>query len=343
MRSYTVIYRRRKDSPISYVSGVLEKLPTQNYTAVEKAGFSLKDKVVKIPIVKGSHFRGRLRQYTAEKVLEKKSDWIDTLSDREKQKVFKTAVLCYLVGSVQENEEKGSYDVVKELEKADAFFKYFGYMVANLPARRSDLSIGFAVPVIENVTLSEELITKYKLSYVVPDEIEMRSVSITGNLTVEIPYPLVDVETFRVSGKLDKIEKIGSLLSLSTEEVKEIIQSYVGKSKKSSREKDKEDMTNILFAEVMAPSYDLVQKVVFLDDDEEMHRGILAGLKGLFTEEPFVGGRISAGYGLVDEVIILSQDGEEVSPEESDFDRFVSRIDLEKVINLISPAKKGQK
>ena len=283
-----------------------------------------------------------MRQYIAEKLLEKKSEWIDSLPDREKQKIFKIAALCYIVGSVQENEADGNFEVVKKLEEVDAFFKYFGYLVANLPPKRGHLSVGFAVPAIEEVTVTKDLIDKFGLSYVRPEEVEMRSINIVGNYVVEIPYPLVDVETYRVSAKLDKIEKVGSLLELDTEEVREIIRSYVGGSKKGGKEKNKEDFMNILFAEVLAPSYDLVQKIVFLDDDVEMHKGIFAGMKSLFRAEPFIGGRVSAGYGLIDDVVIVDSEGQVLEPTEADFERFVDRVDLEKVKELLNPVKKGK-
>jgi hypothetical protein len=340
MKTYTVLLKRRKGSPISYISGVVPPTSKQNYTAVEKEDLYVGDKVVPVPIVKGSHFRGRLRQFLAEKVLEAKAEFIEGLPEKKKQKIFKTVTLCYFVGNIQENENAGSFEVVGELVKADAFFKYFGYMVANLPSYRSLMSMGFAVPAIEGVTIEKSLAETFNLAHVKPSSIEVHRVEIVGGVSVYVPVPLVDVETYRVSGKLEKIEKLGSLLNADTAEVKEIIKSYTsGKGK----EKEKEDMQNILFAEVIAPSCDLVQKITFLDDEEELHRGILTAYMMLFEREPFVGGRVSAGYGLIDEVIVLDEGGNRVEKDENALKKFIDSIDLERITELISPAKKGGK
>ena len=337
MKSYTVVYRRKKGSPISYISGVQANMPVQNYTTVEKSDMFVGERAVPVPVVKGTHFRGRVRQLVAEKVLEYKSDWINSLSDREKQEVFKIVSLCYLVGNVQENAGQGNFEVVRELQKRDAFFRYFGYMVANLPNVRSRMSVGFALPVIEDVTASKDLIDDLKLAFVKPEEVEVVKINLTGNYSYFVTRPFIDVETYRVSGKMNKIEKLGSLFEIDIKEVQEIVKSYTQKTGK-----DKEDFQNILFAEVFAPSYDLVQTITFLDDDVEVHRGILAAFKTLFDEEPFVGGKVSSGYGLIDEVIFFDENRNRIEPTEEDLKRFINEIDLAGVIELIKPTQKNK-
>jgi hypothetical protein len=336
MKIYTVFFRRRKGSPIAYISGADEARATKNYTAVEKEHFSYNGKSVQMPVVKGSHFRGRLRQFTAERILELRAGELEKYPAGLKSAVMKTIALCYFVGNVQVNEGAASFEALGELLRADAFFRYFGYMVSSLPSVRSYLSVGFALPLVRGV-IPDSLIEKaeeLKLSIVDADEIKTVTLDLGKGMT-SVPYPLVNVETYRVTGKLEKVEKLGTLIDADTGEVKEIIKSYSDSSK--------DDLNNILFSEVFSPVCDLVQKISFADNDEEMHRGILSAYLSLFEREPFVGGRVSAGYGLIDEVIVFDESGSRIEKDEEAFKKFAESIDFKKIAEIVVPKKKEEK
>ena len=95
--------------------------------------------------------------------------------------------------------------------------------------------------------------------------------------------------------------------------------------------------------EVMAPAFDLIQVITFTDDDKEMQKGILTGYIKLFKQEPFIGGRAAAGYGLVEEITILDEEGNRIEPDEKALEHFIDSIDLSKVAELLALKKKEGK
>ncbi|GAB6075253.1 RAMP superfamily CRISPR-associated protein [Desulfurobacterium crinifex] len=334
MKQYRVLIRRKEGSPILYTSRT-----EGNLTLVEKEPMNIRDKIFEVPVIKGSHFRGRLRRFIGKAVFEKKAEKISKLKGREKQSAFTTAILLYFGGSALATDINDGYEVYQELLQIDPFYRYFGYMIPDIPNTRSALSVGFALPVIEGVTADKSLIEDFSLKAVSPDEVRIEPVEIAGTKFF-ITKPFIAIETSRKAGILSEAYSLAEEgFKEELKETEEVIASYAEKRDG----KQKRDLENLLNYEVMAPAFDLIQVITFTDDDEEMQKGILTGYIKLFKQEPFIGGRAAAGYGLVEEITILDEEGNRIEPDEKALEHFIDSIDLSKVAELLALKKKEGK
>ena len=152
-----------------------------------------------------------------------------------------------------------------------------------------------------------------------------------------VTKPFIAIETSRKAGILSEAYSLAEKeFEEELQETEEIIASYA--EKKDG--KQKRDLENLLNYEVIAPAFDLIQVITFTDDDEEMQKGILTGYIELFKQEPFIGGRATAGYGLVEEIIILDEEGNRIEPDEKVLEHFIDSINLPKVAELLALRKK---
>jgi CRISPR/Cas system CMR subunit Cmr6 (Cas7 group RAMP superfamily) len=331
MKQYRVLIRRKEGSPILYTSRT-----ERNLTLVEKEPMNIGNKIFDVPVIKGSHFRGRLRRFIGRAVFEKKAEKISKLKEREKQSAFTTAILLYFGGSALATDVNDGYKVYQELLQVDPFYRYFGYMIPDIPNTRSALSVGFALPVIEGVTADKSLIEDFSLKAVRSDEVRIELVEIAGTKHF-VTKPFIAIETSRKAGILSEAYPLAEKeFKKELKETEEIIASYA--EKKDG--KQKRDLENLLNYEVIAPAFDLIQVITFTDDDEEMQKGILTGYVKLFKQEPFIGGRATAGYGLVEEIIILDEEGNRIEPDEKVLEHFIDSINLPKVAELLALRKK---
>ncbi|NPA53858.1 MAG: hypothetical protein GXO21_04250 [Aquificae bacterium] len=320
MKNFRVIWERK--APISYIS------PVGDGTTVEKIGFNKDGSIVKIPVVKGSHFRGRFRRWIARKIL------LENLHKIEKEKDFKkrlaVATALFYSGSIvkgYELTEKNVLKIKEILSKEDKFGKYFGYMIKDLDNERSRFIVGHAYPAILGYNVKEG----ENIEYVVSDsfqEIRIKTDESAKAKWFDITYPLTVVIGGRKAGVLDEISKVIKEKNLPEEYLKEV-EDFLDKQSKS----EKTDTQNLLYEEVINSGFDLIQELAFEgeDIDEKDITAILTAYYKFFNEiEPFIGGKVVRGFGRIEKMEI-----EGFTPDENALDEFIKSIDLKTITDIV--------
>jgi len=319
--TFRVIWKPK--SPISYISPIGEN-------QVEKAGLNKDGQVVRVPIVKGSHFRGRFRRWFARKVL------LENIGQIEKEKDFKEriAVLTALFysGTIVKGykiTEKNILKVKEVLSEKDRFGKYFGYMIKDLDNERSSFAVGHAYPAILGYNAKED----EDVRYVIPDTIEEIKVKTDESSKAkwfDITYPLTIVVGGRKVGVLDELRKVIKAKGLSEDYLQEV-EAFLSEQSKS----DKTDTQNLLYEEVVNSGFDLIQELVFDTEEEKDIVAILTAYHKFFNEvEPFIGGKIVRGFGLIEKMQI-----ENFTPDEKALEEFIKSINLKEITDLIKLSK----
>lgn len=320
MKTFRVIWRR--NVPISYFS-------TVNEGQVEKIGLQSNEKVVKIPVVKGSHVRGRFRRWLAKKII------LENINQIEKEKDFKERIAIltalYFSGSLVKGykiTEKNILKLKKELEEKDRFGKFFGYMIKDMDNERASFVTGHLYPALKGVNVEgnediknvdPEILTEIKIN--------------AGDKWFEITYPLTIVLGGRKAGIVDDIRKIISEKQLPDDFLNEVEELISLQSKK-----EKSDTKNILNYEVINSGFDLIQLLDFESSSEEYEiEGILTAYLKFFNEvEPFLGGNVTRGFGRVEKVEIKG-----FQPSEEAFKKYVSSVDLKTITDMIKLSKES--
>jgi len=322
VNKFRVIWRRK--APISYISPIGEN-------QVEKLGFNKNGTVVKIPVVKGSHFRGRFRRWFARKII------LENIGQIEKEKDFKErlAILTALFysGSIVKGykiTEKNILKVKEALNEEDKFGKYFGYMIKDLDNKRSSFIVGHSYPAILGFNAKED----EDIRYVIPDVIEELKIKTDESAKAkwfEITYPLTIVVGGRKAGVLDELTKILKEKNLPEEYIEEAKRFLFEQSKSET----KTDIQNLLYEEVINSGFDMVQELIFENAEEEDIKAVLTAYHKFFNEEePFVGGKVARGFGLIEKMEV-----EGFTPDEDALQKFIKSIDLKAITDLIKVAK----
>lgn len=304
------VIKRREDSPIIYLSN----------SGIEKINMVVDGKSYPIPVVKGSHFRGRFRRWLAKKILQENIEQIKKEKDFSQRFAVLTAL--FYSGSIVngiEIRDNNMLKAIRDLEVADKFGKYFGYMITGLANRRSDLSIGFAVPIIEGVNDDKDipcLAYSGQLEYV-------RAISTGGgNAVYDITKPLVAILVSRKAGVVDEVIDIVE----DENQLKDVLDLLSVQTAKDG----KADTNNIFFIEVMNTGFDLIQNIVIDTDDEKDITAILTAYRKFFRENPHIGSYFTQGYGLIEDIIIP-----DIEENEKALEEFIKSINLKEITDII--------
>ena len=321
VEKFKVIWRPK--APISYISPIGEN-------QVEKAGINKGGQIVKVPIVKGSHFRGRFRRWFARKVILENIEQIEGEKDFKERMAILTAL--FYSGSIVKGykiTEKNILKVKEALNEEDKFGKYFGYMIKDLDNERSSFIVGHCYPAILGVNVKEDEDVRYVLPEVI-EELKIKTGESNKAKWFDITYPLTIVVGGRKVGVVDEMRKIIKQKELPEEYIEEV-EALLSEQSKT----EKTDTQNLLYEEVINSGFDLIQELSFEDADEKDIAAILTAYYKFFNEEePFIGGKVARGFGIVEKVNI-----EGVNPDEEALDEFVKSIDLKKITDLIKMAK----
>ncbi|MEM3859534.1 MAG: hypothetical protein QW478_09040 [Candidatus Micrarchaeaceae archaeon] len=310
-----VVLKRRQNSPIIYLS---------DENQIEKIGMTVNGNFYPIPAIKGSHFRGRFRRWFAKKILQ--SNLLQIKQEKDYHERFAILTALLYSGSIVKGmaiRDDNMLKAVKDLEAVDKFGKYFGYMITGLANKRSDLSIGFAVPAIKGVNVDDDVNC---LAYPV-DLVELeykKAIPIGGGKFLrDITMPLVVILVSRKAGVVDEIIDI-----IEDEQQLNNVLDFLGTQ--SSIEKDKKDTNNIFYIEAINTGFDLIQDIIIDSNDEKDITAILTAYKSFFKENPFIGSYATQGYGIIDDIIIDGiQENEEV------LDEFIKSINLKEITDII--------
>lgn len=304
------VIRRRQDSPIIYLSN----------DGIEKIGMVVNDKLYPVPAIKGSHFRGRFRRWFAKKILQENMWQIKAEKDFSERFAVLTAL--FYSGSIVNGidiRDNNMFKAIRDLEAVDKFGKYFGYMITGLANRRSDLSIGFAVPIIVGVNDDESipcLAYSGNLEYV-------KAIPIgNGNAVYDITKPLVAILVSRKAGMVDEVIDL-------VEDEKQLKDTLDLLSVQTTKD-GKSDTNNIFFIEVMNTGFDLIQNIVIDSNNDKDITAILTAYKKFFMENPHIGSYFTQGYGLIEDIIIP-----EVEENEKALEEFIKSINLKEITDII--------
>ncbi len=313
MEKFTVVFKRKK-SPIAYFSALSSDIPV-----VEKIGYSKGEAVINIPVVKGSHFRGRFRRWLGREVILRNIDSIKNEKDFSKRVSVLTAL--FYSGSLTSGikfKSENTFVVQKELFEVDKFGKYLGYMITGLDNKRSSFLIGHALPSIKGFNDTENA------QSVSDENLKEITFKLPSGKVVSITEPLTKVISSRKAPIMKEvIETLGE-----NEEVLEDLRALLSKQSKESKEK--EDVQNLLYFEVINSGFDLVQEIL-IDGDEKDIVALLTAYQKFFGEvDRTIGGLSARGFGHLEGIII-----ENFTPNESALDEFIKSIDLKKITDLI--------
>ena len=330
MKNYTVFFKRNETSPISYLAGEKPNFADSNITLCEKEGDYKRESMEYYdkPVIKGSHTRGRFRCLVANDIMkefQEKTDDIKFLAFCAKI-LFSGAVTPKL-----SMEDKVDLTITPYLAKNNAFFRNFGAMITFLNSKRSNMGIGHLYPLIDKHNDGNTIDRAKELNLKVLDENVIRqensSFNKRGGDPYKITYPIFRFETNRVTDKLFEVEKLGK----NDEEIlklREYYEEFTTKDKKNGESKSS-DM-NILYNEVVTPCVDFYENIIFLDDDTETHIGLLTQYKNYFENiEPYIGGRISNHYGVIDSVKIFDGSMQEIEYDDNKYRKFIENSNLE--------------
>ena len=329
MKNYTVFFYRNETSPISYLSGLTPNFSTTNITVCEKerdfikkdSGFFSFNK----PVIKGSHTRGRFRNFLSNEIMQNFEGKIDDV----KFLVFIAKIL--FSGSVTNeklpSDVKTNLTMTSEIANKNEFFKNFGAMITFLNSAESNCGIGHLYPlVVKNSKEKDSIINKaedlnLKVVYASNINEEETSLKLKNGNDYKITTPFFKIETNRVTDKLWETEKYGR-----TEEEMELIRQYYKEFTQTEKGngETKDTNKNILYNEVIAPVVDFYENIRFLDDDVDTHLGILTGYKKYFTEiKPYIGGKVANFFGAIDSVYIFDENMQEIKYDEDKYFEFI--------------------
>jgi len=306
MKHYKVRFKRAEGSPIYYPS-VIHPLGVEKIMVQTSSGYK------PVPIVKGSHTRGKFRRWLAKQIMLRNLHQIKDLPDFNKRVSIITAL--YYSGSLVKgiSLNADSLLVQKFIEEKDKFGKYFGYMITGVDNKRSLFFTGHLIPDVDF------------------DKIEIHTrIEKLGDKYVELAEPLTTTLSGRKAGI---ISEVASLFK-DDEKLPEIIadlKALLSKQTNDSKD-DKEDTENILQFEVINSGFDMVQDLYFYSDNEDEIKGILTAYYKYFNEvDKTIGGNSSKGYGLLKGIEI-----EGFEPDERAYEEYISSIDIRTLSELIN-------
>ena len=317
MQTFKVVFKR-KESPIAYFSAMDTDIPS-----VEKIGFNKNNAIIPIPVVKGSHNRGKFRRWFAKEVIIRNLDQIKGEKDFSKRMAILTAL--FFSGSLTAGfkfKEENTFKIQKQLSEKDIFGRYFGYMITGLDNKRSSLLLGHLVPVIKdyNDDVNVDVETVDSSSF------EVINLKLPSGKWINITKPLTVVLSSR---KAPIINDVSDVIKETDEKIIEDLENLL--SKQSKEEKEKKDVQNLLYFEVINSGFDLVQDIHIDSNDEVEIKGILTAYIKYYNEiDKTIGGLSARGFGHLDKVVV---DG--FTPDEEAFEEFIRKIDLKIITDLI--------
>ncbi len=315
MREFNVVFRRKEGSPIAYFSAVETDIPT-----VEKIGYEINGQIIPIPVVKGSHTRGKFRRWFAKQVILQNKHQIEKEKDFSKRIAVLTALM--FSGSLTDGfkfAEENTFVIQKKLTEEEIFGKYFGYMITGLDNKRSSLLLGHLIPAIKD--FNDDV--GFDINTVSDESFEVVNFKLPNGKFVTITKPL----TLILSSRKAPIMK--DVANLIPEDAVDNLRYLLSKQSKESKEK--EDVQNLLYFEVINSGFDIVQTIYIDSNDDVEIKGILTAYLKYFNEvDPTLGGLSARGFGHLEEVKI---DG--FTPDEDALKEFISKVDLKLITDLI--------
>ena len=315
MQKFKAVFKR-KESPIAYFSAMGGDIPI-----VEKIGFGKDNQVIPIPVVKGSHPRGKFRRWLGKQVLLRNENQIKGLQDYSKRIAIATALL--FSGSLTSGfkfKDDNTFNAQVKLFEEDSFGKYFGYMLTGLDNKRSSFLIGHIVPAIKGFNDDENTVA------VNPETFKVRGVKFGNNKYAEITEPLTTILSSRKAPILKEITEVVEKNKADEEELE-----FLKKLLAVQSEGSKQDVQNLLYFEVINSGFDMVQELLIASNDEKEIEGILTAYHKYFNEvDKTLGGLSARGYGHIEEMII-----EGFTPNETALNEFIDSIDLKKITDMV--------
>jgi len=337
----TILYRRNRLSPIRQST---EGEPgKKNILRTPSLPTPVGGRVINLPVVLASTTRGKTRTFVATRLLR------DLVSAGEVSTPAQIGTAVNLIKQGNLNAKQGQVDPeFTQMVRENPFLKTFGYMSVFTFTDTAGMSVSPVYPIVGHEkdpfwSRVSSLARERGLAVVNESEITERVVDLGGGTVITHTFPLT---IFIPSAPRSLREYYAFMLKavegeVNAEKIAEL-ENEIKKFFQEGSEKGSADRAlkgNIVYLEIFTPVADLVQEIRFREVPEEYARAVLYALRESVVsgvpsadmiaegkasnKTPGLGGMRSQGFGFIEEVVFVGEDGKEIEPTKEDYEKFI--------------------